>query len=52
MVHWLKIALSPPCSWVQSLVGELRSHKLCDVAETKPKKPDSDAERFGGSVGS
>ena len=35
LVWWLGLALSLPRAWVQSLVGELRSHKLRDMAKKK-----------------
>ena len=36
MVRTLRSSL--PRAWVQSLVGELKSHKLCSVARKKKKK--------------
>ena len=36
--QWLKFGLSLPWTRVQSLVGELRSHKPCSAARKKNKQ--------------
>ena len=33
MVQWLGLGTLLPWPWVQSMVRELRSHKLCSVAK-------------------
>ena len=38
MVQWLGLTLSLPRVWVQSLVGELISHKQCDAGKNEKKK--------------
>ena len=47
--QWLKFGLSLPWTRVQSLVGELRSHKPCSAArkktkQNKTKQTESDTE--------
>lgn len=37
-VQWIDSVRSLPRAQVQSLFGELRSHKLCDVAKGRTKK--------------
>ena len=37
----VKMWISLPWTWVQSLVGELRSHKPCSMEEKKEKEKNS-----------
>ena len=45
MVQWLGLGAFTAVAWVQSLVGELRSYKLCSAAKKKKK------EKSGGIIG-
>lgn len=37
MIQWLDYTLSLPSARVQSLVGELKTHKLCSTAKKTQK---------------
>ena len=39
VVHWLRLSASPAGARIQSLVGELRSRKLCMARPKQKKKP-------------
>ena len=36
MVQWLRLKFLMPGAWVQSLIGELRSHMRCSMAKITP----------------
>ena len=38
MIQWVGLSAFTASTWVQSLVGELRSHKLCGMAKKKGEK--------------
>ena len=46
MVQWLGLGAFNARTWVQSLVGELRSHKLCGEAKKKKKEKEKKEKRF------
>ena len=50
MVQWLGLGAFNARTWVQSLVGELRSHKLCGEAKKKKKGKRKERKKISSKV--